>query len=408
METGNLIAYVPPVLFSLVAGCFFLLWHLKLSDTWYWGAGFAQTALGFVISTFSIQPTFDAFASGLIFMGASYCYGSGLLYHFKVVRQTAQRLTFVALYTLGLIYLVFVEKSLVYQLFLTDMAFAFLLAWAIFRVWRRAASGVDKALVVTSCIVVLDSVSRATYFTFFTGSSNDFADFAGSAYNLAVHLTTITVCMFFPFSALAALGHTALERYRRAADTDELTGLLNRRGFRHAIQVEDNLTQHGSLIMCDIDYFKRINDSYGHGFGDEVIRGLSEDLRQIAGPRGCAARYGGEEFVAFLPSMDVAEARDLAQSLRRAFAERAWVAFDVTEQFTVSCGVAQLRAEDTLVEAAIERADRALYAAKAAGRNRVIVDGCIAQRQFVWQPETVRENGGRRDWHSIATSLPTV
>jgi len=63
METSNLIIYVPPVLFSLVAECFFLLWHLKLSDTWYWGAGFAQTSLGFVISTFSIQPTLDAFAT---------------------------------------------------------------------------------------------------------------------------------------------------------------------------------------------------------------------------------------------------------------------------------------------------------------------------------------------------------
>lgn len=377
METSNLIVYVPPVLFSLVAGCFFLLGRLGLSNTWYWGAGFAQTALGFVISTFSIQPTFDAFASGLIFMGASYCYGSGLLSHFNVPMQTTQRLTFVALYTLALTYLVFVEKSLISQLFLTDMAFAFLLGWAILRVRRQASSGIDKALVVTSFIVVLDSVSRATYFTFFTGSSNDFADFADSAYNLSVHLTTITVCMFFPFSALAAVGHTALERYRRAAETDELTGLLNRRGFRHAVEQGD--TRHGSLIICDIDHFKGINDGYGHGFGDEVIRGLGEDLLQVIGPHGCTARYGGEEFVAFLPGVDVITARDLAQSLRGAFAERAWVAFDVSEQFTVSCGVASLRAEDTRLEAAVERADRALYAAKAAGRNRVFVDTADVQ-----------------------------
>lgn len=376
METSNLIVYVPPVLFSLVAGCFFLLWHLKLSDTWYWGAGFAQTALGFVISTFSIQPTFDAFASGLIFMGASFCYGSGLLSHFKMPMQTTQRLSFVALYTLALIYLVFVEKSLISQLFLTDMAFAFLLGWAIVRVRRQAKAVIDKALVITSCIVVLDSVSRATYFTFFTGSSNDFADFADSAYNLAVHLTTITVCMFFPVSALAAIGHTALERYRKAAETDELTGLLNRRGLRHSIERARGSTPQGSLILCDIDHFKRINDCYGHAFGDEVIRGLAEEIRQVVSSRGCAARYGGEEFIAFLPDADVVEARGLAQSLRTAFAERAWVAHDVTEQFTVSCGVALVEAEDARLEPAFKRADRALYAAKAAGRNRVVVEDC--------------------------------
>lgn len=379
METSNLIVYVPPVLFNLVAGCFFLLWHLKLSDTWYWGAGFAQTALGFVISTFSIQPTFDAFASGLIFIGAAYCYGSGLLSHFKLARQNTQRLTFVALYTLALIYVVFVEKSLIYQLFLTDMAFAFLLGWAILRVRREAASGIDKALVATSCIVVLDSVSRATYFTFFTGSSNEFADFADSTYNLAVHLTTITVCMFFPFSAVAAVGQTALERYRRAAETDELTGLLNRRGLRYALARNYSTTRQGSLITFDIDHFKRINDGYGHGFGDEVIRGLGQDLLKVVGSQGFTARYGSEEFVAYLPGVGVTEARNLAQSLRRAFAERAWVAFNVTEQFTVSGGVASLMAEDTRVEAAFERADRALYAAKAAGRNRVFVDGGDAQ-----------------------------
>nr|CAD6420271.1 GGDEF domain-containing protein [Rhizobium sp. Q54] len=393
METSNLIVYVPPVLFSLVAGCFFLLGRLGLSNTWYWGAGFAQTALGFVISTFSIQPTFDAFASGLIFMGASYCYGSGLLSHFKVPMQTTQRLTFVTLYTLALTYLVFVEKSLIFQLFLTDMAFAFLLGWAILRVRTQASSGIDKALVVTSFIVVLDSVSRATYFTFFTGSSNDFADFADSAYNLSVHLTTITVCMFFPFSALAAVGHTALERYQRAAETDELTGLLNRRGFRHAVERGDNAARHGSLIICDIDHFKGINDGYGHGFGDEVIRGLGEDLLQVIGPHGCTARYGGEEFVAFLPGVDVIKARDLAQSLRRAFAERAWVAFDVSERFTVSCGVASLRAEDTRLEAAVERADRALYAAKAAGRNRVFVDAADAQPRL--HPAACERQGER-------------
>ncbi|MCF6370672.1 GGDEF domain-containing protein [Rhizobium halophilum] len=228
---------------------------------------------------------------------------------------------------------------------------------------------------MTSCIVVLDSVSRATYFTFFTGLSNDFADFADSAYNLAVHLTTITVCMFFPVSALAAIGHTALERYRRAAETDELTGLLNRRGLRQAIEQQRGSTRHGALIVCDIDHFKRINDGYGHSFGDEVIRGLAEDMRQVVGPHGCTARYGGEEFVAFLPGLDLVEARDLAQALRGAFFERAWVAFDVTEHFTVSCGVAAVGADDTRLEAAFERGDRALYAAKAAGRNRVFVEG---------------------------------
>lgn len=374
MGTSNLIIYVPPVLFSLVAGCFFLLWHRKLSPAWQWGAGFAQTALGFVLSTFSLQPSFDAFASGLVFIGASYCYGSGLLLHFETAPQRRQRLVFVAVYTIALIYLVFVEKSLIWQLFLTDIGFALLLGWAIFRVRRRASRAIDKLLIATSTIVVLDCVSRATYFTFFTGSSNDFADFADSAYNLAVHLTTITVCMFFPFSVLGAIGYSALERYRKAAETDDLTGLLNRRGLTQVIERDFGRTGQGAMIVCDIDHFKRVNDGYGHATGDAVIRGLAEEILRLLGPHGCAARIGGEEFVAFLPEADVSDALVLAQALRASFAEREWLAEGIADRLTISCGVASVAKGEVAMGAPFVRADRALYNAKAAGRNRVVVE----------------------------------
>ncbi|MFN7027143.1 MAG: GGDEF domain-containing protein [Pseudorhizobium sp.] len=376
MGTSNLIVYVPPVLFSLVAVSFFLLWKLKLTPSWQWSAGCAQTALGFVLSTFSIQPSFDAFASGMVFIGASYCYGSGLLSHFDGPALRWPRLGFVAVYTVALFYLVFVEKSLVYQLFLTDMGFAFLLGWAIFLVRKRATRSIDLALLVTSTIVVLDCVLRATFFTFFTGSSNDFADFADSAYNLSVHVTTITVCMFFPFSALGAIGYAALERYRSAAETDELTGLLNRRGFKQALEREfGTSTKWGAIIVCDIDHFKRVNDSYGHAIGDKVIGCLAADIREVIGRLGYTARYGGEEFVAFLPKVAITDATALAHSLRITFASRHWLPWGIGEQFTVSCGVASLTKEDPRIESALERADQALYAAKAGGRNRICIEG---------------------------------
>jgi len=372
MGTANLIAYVPPVLFSLVAVSFFLLWKLRLTPSWQWSAGFAQTSLGFVLSTFSIQPSFDAVASGTVFIGASYCYGSGLLSHFNGPFLRWPRLGFVAVYTVALFYLVFVEKSLVYQLFLTDMGFAFLLGWAIFLVRKRATRSIDLALLVTSTIVVLDCVSRAIFFTFFTGSSNDFADFADSAYNLSVHVTTITVCMFFPFSALGAIGYAALERYRSAAETDELTGLLNRRGFKQALEREfGTSTMRGAIIVCDIDHFKRVNDSHGHAIGDKVIGCLAADIREVVGRLGYTARYGGEEFVAFLPNVAITDATALAHSLRIAFASRQWLPWGIGDKLTVSCGVSLMTEKDTTLEAAFDRADGALYAAKAAGRNRV-------------------------------------
>ena len=77
-----LTVYVLPVLFNIVALTFFCLWQTRVISSWHWAAGFVQTALGFVLSTFSTHPMFDAFSSGMDFIDAAYCYGSGLLSHF--------------------------------------------------------------------------------------------------------------------------------------------------------------------------------------------------------------------------------------------------------------------------------------------------------------------------------------
>jgi len=372
MGESNLIFYIPPILFGIVALAFLLLWHLKVTPAWHWGAGFAQTSAGFVVSTFLPEQFLAAFASGMIFIGAAYCYGSGLLRHFRCPTLRKQRLMFVAAYSAALAYLVYWEQSLVAQLFLTDAGFALLLGWAVWVVARKASRPIDIALVVTSCVVVLDSVTRTVFFTFFTNSSNDFSDFANSLYNLEVTITTITICMFFPFTALAASATAAIERHRTAAERDELTGLLNRRGCWDAVQTDSNggaLT--GSLIVCDIDHFKHVNDTYGHAAGDLVIQGLAKELERIIGKLGCVARFGGEEFVAFLPNSSVGQAVGLAETLRTCFAIEDWSKIGVRHDVTVSCGVSPVSPGETSLDNAIDRADSALYAAKNAGRNRV-------------------------------------
>jgi len=372
MGDSNLIFYIPPILFGIVALAFFLLWHLKVTPGWHWGAGFAQTSAGFVVSTFLPDQFLAAFASGMIFIGAAYCYGSGLLRHFRAPTFRMQRVSFVALYTVALAYSVYWKPSLIAQLFLTDAGFALLLGFAVWVVARKASRPIDIALVVTSCVVVLDSVTRTVFFTFFTNSSNDFSDFATSLYNLEVTITTITICMFFPFTALAASATAAIERHRTAAARDELTGLLNRRGFWDAVQLDSNSeVLEGSLIVCDIDHFKHVNDTCGHAAGDLVIQGLAKELTRIVGKLGHAARFGGEEFVAFLPNSSVGQAIALADTVRTCFAMKDWSKIGVSHEVTVSCGVSAVAPGETSLDDVIDRADGALYLAKNAGRNRV-------------------------------------
>lgn len=378
MGESGLIFYIPPIVFTVVALAFFFLWRLKLATAWQWSAGFAQTAAGFVVSTFWPEPLFAAFASGMIFIGAAYCYGSGLLVHFDAPKLRIPRLAFVAVYTLILTYFVYGRPSLVAQLFLTDIGFALLVGWTICLTVTKASRPIDIALIVTSSIAVLDSVTRAVFFTFFTNSSDDFGDFANSLYNLEVSISTITICLFFPLSALAASASAAIERHRVAAETDDLTGLLNRRGFRDGFQKDSKSSSLcGSLVVCDIDHFKAVNDTFGHSMGDMVIRELAAELSRLIGPRGRVARYGGEEFAAFLPNASLEEAVALAELVRVSFAERAWRQLGLDRQVTISCGVALAAKGAATLDDIVDRADRALYAAKAAGRNNVMAEDAI-------------------------------
>lgn len=294
--------------------------------------------------------------------------------HFRVQTRRAPRLVFLSVYSGLLALCVYWQQSLVAQLFLTDAGFALLLGWSVCLVVRKASRPIDIALVVTTSIVVLDSVVRVIFFTFFTNSSNDFGDFASSFYNLEVTVTTITICMFFPFTALGASATAAIERHRQAAETDELSGLLNRRGFWDAMSNNfGRSTPQGSVIVFDIDHFKRVNDTYGHSVGDRVIRSLAQEISRLIIPFGHAARFGGEEFVAFLPRSSVAEARAIAELVRASFAAKDWRTHGLTYTATISCGVSFKEAEADLGQA-IDRADAALYAAKAGGRNRVMTE----------------------------------
>ncbi len=172
----------------------------------------------------------------------------------------------------------------------------------------------------------------------------------------------------------------AHEKRRRASETDHLTGLANRRVFFESGQREIERWQRAprplALILLDADHFKRINDQHGHPAGDEVLRHLAgvmlRSLRQVDLP----ARIGGEEFAVLLPSTGLEGARLVAERLRRAMsADPITLADGTVIRYTVSAGLALMQSGMARLEDLIERADRALYAAKATGRDRLVVDG---------------------------------
>ena len=200
---------------------------------------------------------------------------------------------------------------------------------------------------------------------------------------MLVFVLTIGRCMFlgiFSSSMRQSLYKSGLklkEAYRRIeelAELDELTGSLNRRSIMRMLEEEiarsHRLNAPCTVALIDLDFFKRINDLYGHPTGDEVLRTFA--ITAFANIRSVDrfGRYGGEEFLLILPDTEEASAVQMLDRLRGILAELDWSAFSSGMRVTISAGVAMLRANE-ISDTLLARADGALYASKARGRNRI-------------------------------------
>ena len=202
---------------------------------------------------------------------------------------------------------------------------------------------------------------------FYTGSNSENDPFLKEEYSLLKAITERLGRIIERFQAEQLLV--------KLATTDPLTGLYNRRHFFDLAEMEiARSKRYGhplSCIMFDIDFFKRINDSYGHLFGDRVLKGMvwrcRENIRQV----DIFARYGGDEFVILLLETGLQRSKQLADRLRTDFQERPLLIDEREISITLSMGVASMPGNDDLaLDLLLNRADKALYASKGKGRNQ--------------------------------------
>jgi two-component system cell cycle response regulator len=165
--------------------------------------------------------------------------------------------------------------------------------------------------------------------------------------------------------------------WERSITLDELTGAYNRRYFNHTLkQMIDDFSRNGgsfTLVMLDLDHFKKVNDTYGHLKGDEVLQAFVAAAQQVVGKPHIVCRYGGEEFSLLMPDVDAAEAKRLLERLHRQVQTLNFQSGDYSFKVTFSAGISQLSQSNRHSEKLIEEADQALYRAKRTGRNQSVI-----------------------------------
>ena len=224
----------------------------------------------------------------------------------------------------------------------------------------------NRCLTAVFIVTALHFPAKAVFATMWgTGASE--SDYAHTVYAAVSHTSSGLLLIAAGLLIIASFLHSVVRATQSEALSDPLTGLPNRRALDHWLdkaQPEKNRLPLSAAII-DIDHFKQFNDRFGHAVGDEVLREVAACLERNRPSAGFAARIGGEEFVLLLPT-EQRSAFFVCESMRLAIAQ---LAYEGTDPITASIGIATMKETETTSEL-LRRADRALYHAKATGRDR--------------------------------------
>lgn len=191
-------------------------------------------------------------------------------------------------------------------------------------------------------------------------------------------LEGLIAMLLMSFGVLTLVNEHLNAQLRRLAERDPLTDIFNRRSFLSLLDKASSLARRQrqplAILVIDLDHFKQINDTQGHSVGDQALRHFVQVAQDCLRKEDVLGRLGGEEFAIFLPSASVQDAQEVAERLRRAVASQPLPALPQPIALSVSIGLATCQGNDP-PEAAIHRADQAMYLAKQRGRNRVEMAG---------------------------------
>jgi diguanylate cyclase (GGDEF)-like protein len=379
--TGFLLAVI-----LIQQGFFSLLWGISATlqlarrASIHWGIAALSVALGLVLvlNRRDLDPWVGFFLANMLIMSTFLVLRRGLQVFARQRPRDAEQVAVLAVVA------AIVGGSVLHgaPAFITATAVSLAIAWTLGRAtWelRRHLSDEFGPSTALACAAPLAMVALlfgvrgllAPVFRQEVGQSLA----AESSFNTTVVFVFLALGLILNASLVSVVVVRLVRRLEHSSDHDLLTGLLNRRGMTRILEREsarhERFGQGYALLLLDIDHFKAVNDRHGHAAGDAVLAGVAEALRHASREVDRIGRVGGEEFCVLLPSTDLAGAEQVARRMLESVRALrvAWAGQDLAVTVSIGVGVAGAR-QDTLVEVQ-RRVDRALYAAKDLGRDRI-------------------------------------
>lgn len=380
MDRSYLLAVNLPLISATFCVTFFCLWrrHREQIHVLNWSLAYACGTLGSSAGFFRTlvdNPAPFSFAGNAFLVGTAFFATRGAL--IRYTGQTSDRLIVPLLVgtILGGLWFGFVEPSVIMRGTASSVGAA-----AMFLIAARAIAKsdcrhkVDYMTVATFALTAVMLVARPVFSFVHEGPVQIETQVPGSLWGVSFRILAMLSWLAI---ALLFLIRTAMDLMKDLAvqsRTDPLTGIFNRRGFFSvAERLVDGAAEPATILICDIDDFKGVNDSCGHKVGDIVIQNLARLLEEASDRSECmVGRLGGEEFVAFLPRTSAEHGQVFAEGIRTAFAAKAHAGLPSSHVVTISIGVATTFGGESL-DSVLDRADSALYQAKSDGKNRVEV-----------------------------------
>ncbi|MEO3997044.1 GGDEF domain-containing protein [Mesorhizobium sp. CAU 1732] len=380
MSRDLFIALINPGMALILSAAFFLLWLHQRNRRYILALGFAYVAFGggFLFQYFlPFGLPISKLISNVLVIGGGISLTLGALSRYG---RTVPLKPLIAIACAGLTaygWFEIVQPSLTWRVYAINFTFgaiSLVLAAELHHVARRRM--VDNVLLWTACIWGLSLFLRPIVVLSIDPLSENHVNLYESLYWITLIFLAAIFLLIFALILISAVALDVMDDLKRESNTDVLSGLLNRRGFEEdadmLLRSARRMGMPVALIVCDLDRFKAINDTYGHACGDSVIATFAQCLSTCIGTRHAAGRIGGEEFAVLLPGANLGTGRLFAEGVRTSFSTLAIPGLPESTRFTASFGVAEWVEGEGVTEL-VARADLALYDAKKAGRDCVRV-----------------------------------